>query len=171
MAPHADFPMTTVGSAMMLRRTDAPGFGPMAFASSPAHGPGQRGYCDLHEHGTGSRTAITVQRDPAYIDRLVAFASQTADAFLSQHRVDRTFVRLICSQPSADFAPRLAEALDLHPTAVIDTFETLGDSHSSGLISAHHHARISGALTSGAPCLWVGAGAGLTVGCALYEVS
>lgn len=162
----ADFPITPMGGALLLERRDGPGgFQRVVQQSSKAAFDGQRGSCDLEKHGTNSRTTIDVMREPDYLERLQAFARQVVGQYL--HGIDLAGLRLICSEPSADFGPDLAQALGLAPESLVGSYEEYGDTHTAALAVGWHLAQQEG-LAPGDRVLFVNAGSGLTVGCALY---
>ena len=92
-----------------------------------------------------------------------------ANAFLDETGAQRSALRLICSEPSETFGAQLAEGLGLHPGALLSTWKTHADTHTSACTLGWHLARERQPLSDGERVLFVNAGGGLTVGCALYE--
>ncbi|MCA9575187.1 MAG: 3-oxoacyl-[acyl-carrier-protein] synthase III C-terminal domain-containing protein [Polyangiales bacterium] len=168
--PDPTFPITPLGSAMLLRLAPGDrGFGAVQQRTSPVAFDGQTGSCDIAVRGTKSRTTIDVVRAPDYLERLQAFARETANAFLDETGAQRSALRLICSEPSETFGAQLAEGLGLHPGALLSTWKTHADTHTSACTLGWHLARERQPLSDGERVLFVNAGGGLTVGCALYE--
>lgn len=167
-APDPSFPITAMGSAVLLSHSDEPGrgFSEVWHRNSKAAVDGQRGSCDLTRHGTKSRGTIDVVRSAAYLEQLQRFAQHVVTDYLDAHAVDRAGLSLVCSQPSATFASELADGVGIAADRVIGP--GLGDVHTSALPVGVRHAFDNGLATEGSRVLLVNAGGGLTVGCALY---
>lgn len=165
------FPITAMGSAMLLRRTPGGGgFGAVRQRTSPAPFDGQTGSCDIAVHGKKSRTTIDVVRSPDYLERLLAFTAETASTFIDESGLRRDALRLICSEPSETFAQALSERLRLRQDACLSTWTDFADTHTSALTVGWHAAHAASRLAEDDTVLFVTAGGGLTVGCAAYEL-
>lgn len=172
--PDPGFPFSQVGTAVLLGRSDASGrgFQRLAFRTTARTDPGFRGVINLAED-RGGRTArefIRIEVEPQYFARLREFTVETVRDFLRGPTSGAPEVtHLVCSRPTASFPEEVASALCLPPrVAVCDGVE--GDAHSSYLAAAYHAAQARRAFAPGDTVLFVGAGAGLSCGCALYRV-
>ncbi|MFT7520898.1 MAG: 3-oxoacyl-[acyl-carrier-protein] synthase-3, partial [Kiritimatiellia bacterium] len=116
--PH--FPITPMGAALLLSRSDGPtGLQAIWQRTSTEALDGQRGACDIEEHGVASRNIIDIVRSPNFVPKLQAFTAKVVDDYLDHHSIERAGLRLICSEPSANFARQLAADLGLDDGAAI----------------------------------------------------
>lgn len=171
--PDPSFPITPMGSAMLLRLSsdsEPGGFGAARQRTTAEPFDGQTGSCDLSVHGARSRTTIDIVRAPDFLERLQAFARQTVGEFITEQGIERRGLRLVCSEPGRSFAADLATGLGLDDAAPLSTWDRYQDCHTSSVTVGMHEARRSGELNAGDRVLVVNAGGGLTVSSALYEM-
>lgn len=171
--PTPDFPFTQVGAAVLLGRSPEPevGFERLAFRTTDRTDPGFRGLISLTEDRGGSspRSFIRVEVGPEYVERLREFTVSTVRDYLREHAAAAKVTHVVCSRPSATFGEDVAAALSLSPRAVVCN-GVEGDAHSSYLAAAYHRAHSNRVFSRGHTILFIGAGAGLSCGCALYNV-
>lgn len=167
----AGFPFVQVGTAMLLGRSDEPGVGfqHLAFRTTARTDPGFRSLISLSRDrgGNSARGHIQIDVEPGYLERLRAFTVSTAREFLREHADGPEVTHVVCSRPTESFGEEVAAALSLG-AVVCDGVQ--GDAHSSYLAAAYHSAQSKLAFERGDTILFIGAGAGLCCGCALYRV-
>jgi 3-oxoacyl-[acyl-carrier-protein] synthase-3 len=162
------FPIAHAGAALLVERSpNSAGFQAFSIQTSERF-EGQLGFCDLQRHGKNSRFCVEVQRDPTYVEHLLAFSKKQVAAFIQGQNLDPEDLELIVSQPSPGFAAQLAESLGAGLAPGAETLSNWGDTHTSALGLGCHLAMEKSAFESGKQVLLVGAGTGLTVACALY---
>ncbi|WP_405997232.1 hypothetical protein [Streptomyces sp. NBC_00829] len=175
----AEFPYAATGAALLLERTDdARGFGRVHHRSLPG-GHGVSGYVPLTEAGAEARNTITVEREPGVLQRMLDLAVDSVqgclaaeygtDAAGSQTALDRTL--LVTSQPSPDFASRLAKRLGLASDAAVTVEGLTGDPHTSALAYGFRQAQDAGRLAGHDRILFLAVGAGLGSAASLYRLS
>jgi 3-oxoacyl-[acyl-carrier-protein] synthase-3 len=172
--PAPGFPFAQVGTAVLLGRSAEAerGFRSLAFRTTACTDPGFRGVISLAEDrgGRAARDYVRIEVEPRYFGRLREFTVSTVRDHLRERASEgREITHLVCSRPTVSFAEEVAGALHLSPdVAVCDGVE--GDAHSSYLAAAYHAAQARKAFATGDTILFVGAGAGLSCGCGLYQV-
>ncbi|MEV6398715.1 hypothetical protein AB0M39_28710 [Streptomyces sp. NPDC051907] len=175
----AEFPYASTGAALLLERTDdAGGFGRVHHRSLPGS-PGVNGYVPLDEVGAEGRNSIAVDRDGDVLERMLDLAVDSvrdcltaehgADAAASPASLDRTL--LVTSQPSPDFASRLAKRLGLASDAAVTVEGLDGDPHTSALAYGFRQAQDAGRLAGHDRVLFLAVGAGLTSAASLYRLT
>ncbi|UUN28988.1 hypothetical protein [Streptomyces sp. FIT100] len=173
------FPYASTGAALLLEhRDDGRGFGRVHHRSLPgAHGV--NGYLPLDEAGSDGRAHIVVDRDSGVLERMLDLAVDSVRGCLAAEEgvdgartptaLERTL--LITSQPSADFATRLAKRLGLASDAAVTVEGVAGDPHTSALTHAFRQAQDAGRLDGHGRLLFVAVGAGLTSAASLYRLT
>ncbi|AYF72936.1 hypothetical protein D7D52_02590 [Nocardia yunnanensis] len=165
-----EFPYATAGAALLLEQTDAPeGFG-RVITRSAAGTPGLESYVDVETMGDRGRGLMTVEREPDYLDRLLAVAAEAARAALAGSDIDEAATALIASTPDADFPARLAAELGIAPEAVFTPDLTQGDPHTASLPLAYHAAADTDSLAPYRDVLFVSAGAGPSAAAVVYRL-
>jgi 3-oxoacyl-[acyl-carrier-protein] synthase-3 len=164
----SSFPFATLGGAMLLGHSpDASrGFGPVRTAASSDGSPGVASYVPWM---TGANEVMSVDVDPTFVARALAFATETARAHIEAEKLDlrRTFV--VSSHPSPRFAHDLAKALGVDASAFATAGEIKGDPNSSALTLGYHLANARGIDARYDAILFVAVGSGLSAACAVYR--
>ncbi|MFC4608759.1 hypothetical protein ACFO9E_13145 [Streptomyces maoxianensis] len=176
----AEFPYASTGAALLLERSDdARGFGRVHHRSLPgAHGV--NGYIPLNEAGSEGRNTIAVDRDGGVLERMLDLAVDSVHGALAAEygtdaaaapaaALDRTL--LITSQPSPDFASRLAKRLGLASDAAVTVEGVKGDPHTSALAYGFRQAQDAGRLAGHDRLLFLAVGAGLSSAASLYDLT
>ncbi len=170
-------PIPARGGAVLLSRDATVGFTAFDFATFPddeelrvarvGWTPRTDDSWLRRSHGSNTLT-ITSARD--YTRRCVEHAAFVVRRFLTRNSLDIGAIDLIvASHTSPDFAVLLAEDLD-HPRGRL--FAPDGPdagAHSTGLLIALDNALRADAFRPGSTVLFAVAGAGITVGLALYQ--
>ncbi|MBF6353681.1 hypothetical protein IU449_03810 [Nocardia higoensis] len=166
-----DFPYATCGAAMLLGRTDEPaGFGTVRSVAG-AGTPAVEGYVDTAAMGTTGRGAMTVVREDAFEERLLAAAVEAAASVLAESGVGEPGeLALVTSTPTPDFGGRVADALGIDRTHVRVPDLTDGDPHTASLTAAFDRAVVEDTLTGYRRVLFVAAGAGPSAAAVLYRL-
>ncbi|MFE3223486.1 hypothetical protein [Nocardia sp. NPDC059228] len=165
-----EFPYATAGAALLLEQTGEPeGFG-RVHTRAAAGTPGLESYVDTETMGDRGRGIMTVEREPGYLDRLLATAAGAARAALSDSAVDKATTALIAATPSADFPARLAAELGIAADAVFTPDLTDGDPHTAALTLAYHAAAQADSLAGYRDVLFVAAGAGPSAAAVVYRL-
>ncbi|MGW8953927.1 hypothetical protein [Streptomyces sp. NPDC055709] len=174
----AEFPYASTGSALLLEQTgDAYGFGRVHHLFPPGS-RGVNGYLPLRDVGSDGRNSIVIDRDADVLERMLDLAVDSVLSVLlvngvtSADRIpaalDRTL--LVTSQPSHEFAGRLAKRLGLASDAAITVEGVHGDPHTSALVHGYRQAQDTNQLAGRDFVLFVAVGAGLTSAASLYRL-
>ncbi|MFD9637288.1 hypothetical protein [Streptomyces violascens] len=168
-----EFPYASTGAALLLERTDDHlGFGRVQHRSLP--GPfGVNGHLPLREVGPDGRNTIVIDRDEDAVDRMLDFAVDSARSCLDAERVGHAALEgtlLISSQPSPDFACRLAERLGLAADSAVTVQGLRGDPHTSALVYGLSQAQDARRLAGYERILFLTVGAGLSSAAAVYRL-
>lgn len=175
----AQFPYASTGAALLLEHTsDARGFGQVHHRTLPG-GHGVNGYLPLRDAGSDGRNTIVVEREADVLDRMLDLAvasvrtaldaAGTPDAERTPAAFDRTL--LVTSQPSPEFAGRLAKRLGLASDAAITVEGVRGDPHTSALVHGYLQAQHTNRLAGHDRVLFVAVGAGPTSAASLYRLT
>ncbi|MBC7530439.1 MAG: hypothetical protein H7318_02610 [Oligoflexus sp.] len=169
----ADFPYTTVGSAILLGKNADPkrGFQGFDFKSEEFAGQGRLAYFEAKNMGADGRNRLTVKSAPGYIPAALKLAANTARSFVEAHKIPTAKLTLISSQLDAAFAKGLGKEIGLPSAAAMDLFSQFGDTHSSTFGVGYHQLQKQGLTKPGSQILFVGAAAGLDSGVAHYVSS
>lgn len=174
----ADFPYASTGAALLLEHTGAAyGFGRLHHRTLPG-GHGVNGYLPLRDAGPDGRNSVVIDREVGALDRMLDLAVESVLEMLparnatSADRIpavlDRTL--LVTSQPSPEFAGRLAKRLGLASDAAVTVEGLHGDPHTSALVHGYRQAQDTGRLAGHDFVLFVAVGAGLTSAASLYRL-
>lgn len=175
----AEFPYASTGAAMLLERVDGVrGFGRTHHRSLPG-ALGVNGYIPLAESGSEGRNTIAVDRDADVLERMLDLAVDSvhgavaaeygADTAAAPTALDRTL--LITSQPTPDFASRLAKRLGLASDGAVGVEGLRGDPHSSALTYGFRQAQDAGRLAGHDRVLFLAVGAGLSSAASFYRLA
>lgn len=171
-ASHDEFPYTPAGAAALLASVpgeETGGFSPVHHACGPADYHGLDGFNDISRHAGDGRRRVSIERDGEYHDRLLAFAVTTVNEFLERHAVARNAVKLVASNPSPDFMANLAAGTGIPTGGMVDAHAVHGDTHTASVLTGFHEGIHRGLVHPGDLVLFVCAGSGLSVSCALYR--
>lgn len=167
------FPFAAAGGAMLLEHVpDDTGFLGFAIetftdeaASFVAEMRWQRD-AGVFRHG---RNVVEIHESPRFAERCVEHGVAVARGLLARLGLRIQDVgALIASQYPMDFAVALAHRLELAPDRVPRVAPDLAGSHTAGPIAALEAATVSAQLARVRHTLYVTAGAGPTIGAALY---
>jgi 3-oxoacyl-[acyl-carrier-protein] synthase-3 len=165
------FPYATVGAAMLLEYAeDEKGFQNFSFKHSPTTEHSVRGYLDFNNLAEPAKERLTVDMPAQYKEKLLEFACDSAEEYLTANNLDRQTVKLITPQAEAGFGHKIAQSVNVKDDAILDLYKEYGDAHSSALTMAYHLGAEKGLYNSNDNVLFVAAGAGLTSACATYTV-
>jgi 3-oxoacyl-[acyl-carrier-protein] synthase-3 len=116
------------------------------------------------------RNVIDVHEEPAFAARCITLAVDVASQVLDRAGLCADDIGLLIgSQYPRTFAASVADRLGLPSPRVPTVADVLAASHTAGPIAAMEAAVASGQLASTRHTLFVTAGAGITIGVALYE--
>ena len=98
--PHADFTIQHAGAALLVERSDTPGFSTFSFQTTPTF-QGTSGYLDLNVHGLNSRHSIITE---GHIDTALAvmFATEVVSAYINANNIDASSTDLLIAYPDAN---------------------------------------------------------------------
>ncbi|MFG2794590.1 hypothetical protein [Streptomyces sp. NPDC048419] len=173
------FPYTSTGAALLLERTDGDrGFGRVHHRSLPG-GHGINGYVPLRDVGSEGRNSIVVDRSRDALDRMLDVAADVVHTTLAAERaktgrgqvIALEHTLLVTSQPSPDFAARLAKGLGLAADAAVSVEGLHGDPHTSALAYGYRQAQSLQRHRGHKGILFVSVGAGLTAAASLYRLA
>jgi amino acid adenylation domain-containing protein len=167
---HALRGIRETGSAAILRRDEGGdrGFGAFAFASFPEHLDSLRSFSRT---GTGG-TWLAIERDPAYEEHLLESIPQVVLELLESEGLKAADIHAVFPpQMSSSFTADLVRRLRLPTASCITPCDDDGgpDWYTSSLPCALRRAFDSELIHSGETGLFIQAGAGIQVGCALYR--
>ena len=165
------FPFASVAGAVLLKHTDAKeGFERFEFRTFPA-------FAHLFEarlqwERGPARNAVEVYEDRSFADVCVECAAQTAKGFLEGVGVHADQIDvLVASQYPPQFPARLARAIGIAADCVPPVAAALEGAHTAGPLVALESAIDSRIFARGRIVLFVTAGAGITIGVALYRTA
>jgi 3-oxoacyl-[acyl-carrier-protein] synthase III len=156
------------GSAIVLERAapDAGGFGTFVFTAFPDH----LGAFTSRAANWDRKTGLAFRKDADIECRYVQCIATTVRDFLKQEGLEWSAIaRVFAPQISSCFLARLAAALELPLERLVDVVSGGRDLYTSSLPFALRHALHAGLVASGDTGLFIGAGAGIQVGCASYR--
>ncbi|MGW4241559.1 hypothetical protein ACWELQ_03525, partial [Nocardia sp. NPDC004722] len=158
------------GAALLLEQTEQPeGFG-RVYTRAAEGTPGLESYVDAATMGDRGRGLMTVEREPDYLERLLAVAAEAARAALAGSDIDETTTALIAATPSAEFPALLAAELGIAAEAVFTPDLSQGDPHTASLSLAYHAAAEADSLAGYRDVLFVAAGAGPSAAAVVYRL-
>jgi 3-oxoacyl-[acyl-carrier-protein] synthase-3 len=118
--------------------------------------------------GVKAEQRFSIHQDEEFLARTVESAARSIDRLLFvQHLLERDVDLVVASHFPRDFPERLTERLALHPDRVA---RGPGCSYSAGPAAGLAAAQEDGRLADARTLLFVAAGAGISVGLALYRV-
>jgi len=169
-------PRPEAGAAMLVGDDEStPGLSPVVLQTFPEYAGLLEGYWEWHGHpaGTGRRARganrLVVLERPGFAARAVECAVDTVRRHLQDHALSPRDVDLLVASPGPVFADALAEALGIEATSVLHAGEMVDAMHTAQPIAAIDVARRAGRWSDARTILIVGAGSGITIGCAVYR--
>lgn len=167
------FPFAPVGGALLLTPgPDDGGFVDFEFATFPEHEAMFSAYVNWHKRPVrrGGRNVLVIDEHPGYADRLIDCASLVTRKFLKRRGLTPASVDLLVPSPMPErFPDALADQLDIAAERVARVSDELAGAHTAGPIAAYEAAERAGRLAEAKNVLFVAAGAGISVGAALYR--
>ena len=168
-----EFPFTHSGSAVLFENTgDEKGFQDFMFRTTQDIYEGFKSVVDVQLYGSQGRGNIAFDIDEDYPDHLASFTVDSLRRFFKENSklrdIDLAGVKLITSQPVKGFGEMIMSRAGIDSIPAICVHDQYGDSHSSSLPLAYHEGRERGFIGDGSRIMFVGAGAGLTVGLGYY---
>ncbi|HEY5951516.1 MAG TPA: 3-oxoacyl-[acyl-carrier-protein] synthase III C-terminal domain-containing protein [Kofleriaceae bacterium] len=167
------FPFSPAGGAMLLSHTDdSSQFRAFDIRTFPEHAELFEATLHWQPHAgwlRRGRNVVEVDEDPAFAFRCVDLAHQVATDVIARHGLAASDIDLlIASQYPRAFAPELARRLGLPDDRVPRVRAELASAHTAGPLAALETAFTTGQFMSARNTLFVTAGAGITIGVALY---
>jgi 3-oxoacyl-[acyl-carrier-protein] synthase III len=171
------FPFAPVGGAMLLEHTTgSEGFAGFEFHTFPQDPDGEPSEFEATlrwEEGKGrrrGRNVLEVREDPRFASFCLAHAREVSRGFLARSGLHESDVDLlIASQYPPSFARDLAQELGMASDRVPRVDGELGPAHTAGPLVALEASVESGQFSRSHTVLLVTAGAGITIGVALYR--
>jgi 3-oxoacyl-[acyl-carrier-protein] synthase-3 len=168
------FPFSPAGGAILISHTDSSsGFQRFALRTFPEHAPLFE--AQLHwdpRAGLLRRgcNVLEVHEAPGFATCCVDRAAEVATEFLADAALTAADIDLvIASQYPRGFGTHVARRLGIPTTRLPQVPDELADSHTAGPIAALEAAITSGRFAQARHTLFITAGAGLTIGLALYR--
>lgn len=167
------FPFSPAGGAMLVAHTDdKTGFQQFELRTFYEHTALFEVKLRWEPHAgllRRGRNVIEVREDPTFGPRCTELAVEVATAFLARIGLRHDEIDLvIASQYPRSFATDVTRGLDLPTDRVPHVRSELASAHTAGPIAALEAAFASGQFTRARRTLFVTAGAGITIGVALY---
>jgi 3-oxoacyl-[acyl-carrier-protein] synthase-3 len=165
------FPFAAVGGAMVLSHGGtAEGFDGFDFQTFATEAPLFQATLNREGGALRGRYVLEVREDPRYAAACLEHARQVSRGFLARAELLESDVDLlIASQYPPGFARDLARELGVPPERVPRVANDRGPTHSAGVMAALEAAIDSGLFWRAHTVLFVTAGAGITIGVALYR--
>jgi 3-oxoacyl-[acyl-carrier-protein] synthase-3 len=169
-------PYTEYGGAMVLDRDEVTeGFVDVRFRTFPEYADLAEGYWSwVPRRGRrparrAGRNRLFVVERPGFRERAAVCAADLARELLADNGVGPADVDLLVANPQPRFATPVADLLGLPHTRVVHVDERAARSHSAQPVVAVATAMRNGDWQRARTVLFVSAGAGITVGAALYR--
>lgn len=160
------FPFVGAGGALLCHcAEDDSGFGPFSWANAPDGGESFRATVTYHD----GRNRLRIKACDAADDMSAALAAKVAQECLDRASTSLDAIGRVLAAPArAGFADGLAS----HLGVPVERIAVARDDriHTASLIAAFHDAQAAARLQPGSTVLFVGAGAGVTAGAALYRM-
>lgn len=173
-APGQGIAFPPAGGAMLLAQCEGDaGFGAFALHTFPDRAGLFEARVAWQGPGVGARgkgrNVLTIREDPAFGPECIACGAEVARAFLDAGRLRVQDVDLlVAGEYPLRFSDAVAQALGIDPERVARPPGKLAGAYTAGAIAALQGAMESGALERSHNVLFLTAGAGLTIGAALY---
>ena len=167
-----DFPYTHLGAAALLEKDDfeQKGFQKFSFHTTKDNYFGMEGYINVTEHGENARDHLTIDIDHEFYDRLHVYTANMVIQFIEKENLDIKKLKFITSQPEQRFGRGVAKTIGMNENQVLNIYDDFGDPNTSALTTGFHAAINKGLLHENDQVLFIGAGSGLSVALALYNV-
>ncbi len=168
------FPFAPVGGALLLGHAeDGAGFERFELQTFPEDAQlfeSSLSWVPRAGFARRGRNVIAVHEDAEFRHRCIRHGTHAASAFLESARLDAKHVDLlIASQYPPGFGEAIAANLGVPATRVPSVSKNLAHAHTSGPLVALEAAFEDGSFAHAQTILIVTAGAGITIGCALYR--
>jgi 3-oxoacyl-[acyl-carrier-protein] synthase III len=160
--------LANVGSAVILDRSEdgRTGFSSFLFKDHTQHLSAFRAFGSL-ENG---RTRLAFERTPGLEGLYVECIADSVDVLLRSQRLELAqFKTVLPPQISSEFISRLAHRLGADSHRFVDLASDDLDLFTSSLPAAFEHVRRQQLAANGDLGLLISVGAGITVGCAIYQ--
>lgn len=162
------FPFSSVGGALLLVPGDPDfGFVGFRFDDYPEHAALFSAHIDWEKRRLRrGHNVLVIEEQPHYAARAVDCAAESIRRFMGPRLRD---IDLVVPSPlPGDFPDALSRRLELPDDRIARAGEAHAGAHTAGLIAAFEAAERSGRLAESKQILFVGVGAGISVGLALY---
>jgi 3-oxoacyl-[acyl-carrier-protein] synthase-3 len=167
----AGFPFARIGGAILLSPgTAAEGFDGFEFQTFPRDGDPFEATLTREGGEQRGRYALEIREDPRFAATCLEHARQVSRGLLARSELRESDVDLlVASQYPPGFARDLARELGVAPERVPRVPLERGPTHTAGIMAALESAIDTGLLWRSHTVLFVTAGAGITIGAALYR--
>lgn len=165
-----EFPYKTYGAAFLLGKgnDEKRGLQGFEFSSEVRPGHGRLGKISTLKMGTTGRDQVTIVSDANYVPDALEFSTRKAKDFIAQRSIKAAESILVSSQLSAEFSQTLGRGLGFAAPSVANLHQDFGDTHTASFGLGFHRLRDQSRLKPSTSVLFVGAAAGLSVGCVHY---
>jgi 3-oxoacyl-[acyl-carrier-protein] synthase III len=166
--PRPEYRTARSGAAIILDASPeaAVGFRSFRFRTFPEHAGLYESYVDL----SVKRGCLHIDRSPDFEGTALAAIGETVPEFLRDEGLSPGDIDLVLpSQVSRSFVAELGKHTGVPQDRVIDLTGDFPDTHSTAPLLALDKAMKAGLTGKGKRALFVGIGAGLNVGAAIYE--
>lgn len=169
---HPDFPYREVGAAMLLENTndDRYGFKDFLIKSSSNGYYGLSSYCDITKTGTMGRSTFDFFKEQNYTEKLRNLVSGEVGGYLDSLNVSKSDINLvIASHHEKNFGKRVSDSIGINgKSRVIDLYDQYNNPGTSTFSLGYDYALSENMVNKDDRILFIGAGSGLTLACALY---
>ncbi|WP_018692606.1 3-oxoacyl-[acyl-carrier-protein] synthase III C-terminal domain-containing protein [Algicola sagamiensis] len=168
--PADGFPVQPAGAAFLLAPSEEKGgFQHFQFHDTQDAYIGQSSYVDFKKHGTEASHTITIDTDENFYRDLKQFAVDKARQFIHENHVDLNQTAIVAPAFDAEFANDVAREVGATQDKIVDVWEKCGNPHTSTFGIGYHLLQESQKHKDCRQVLFIGAGAGLSTSCALYQ--
>ncbi len=166
------YPFSPIGSAAVINFSTEidSGFQEYHFFSGRDEGMGYEINADFNKSGLNTRNEINILFQDGYLQRLINTVPDLIDKKYNRYISGATNLNVILSIPFKGFGEILTKELGIPSGSIIDAGCRFGNIHTSSLMAGYHLARTENLLPDEGYVLFVGIGAGLSVGLALYKL-
>ncbi|HET7309780.1 MAG TPA: 3-oxoacyl-[acyl-carrier-protein] synthase III C-terminal domain-containing protein [Mycobacteriales bacterium] len=164
------------GGAVLLERDDGvEGFTDLRFATFPEYAALMQGYWTWEPRsgrrpgGPPGRNRLVVEEHDGFRARAAECAIETAGKMFADAGVTADEIDLLVATPEAGFGDAVAVGLGVTETRVMHLGEQTNRLHTAQPVAAVAAAMRTGRWEEAGTVLFVSAGAGITIACALYR--
>ncbi|MES2662889.1 MAG: hypothetical protein V4629_06270 [Pseudomonadota bacterium] len=159
------------GAAILLAPSShSNGFHQFSFQDARKAVVGENSYLNFNNQQLSGRTSITIETKPDYYQILLESTKSIAKQFCEKYKLDLNHTALIAPSFTQDFATQLGETIGVPSDFVINLWSKYGNTHTSVFGIGYYEFLNSNILEQCTNLLFVGAGASLNTGCALYKL-